>query len=56
VARPYVYTVTATVLEPGGKQGDSVNVTVGVRTLQWKADSGFYLNGQHTKIRGFCDQ
>jgi hypothetical protein len=43
------------VLESGGKHGDSLNITVGVRNLDWKADSGFYLNGQHTKIRGFCD-
>lgn len=50
IGRPYLYTISA-ILE----SGDAVNVTVGVRSTHFDADTGFYLNGQHTKMRGFCD-
>ena len=54
IARPYLYTVSATIVQHGA-DGDSVNASVGVRSLRWDANSGFFLNGQHSKIRGFCD-
>ena len=69
--RPYLYTVRATILsqsesesesEFGGSDsptllsdGDSVNETIGIYTTSWTADSGFYLNADHFKIKGFCD-
>ena len=30
-------------------------VTVGVRGTEWTADAGFFVNGRHVKVRGFCD-
>ena len=54
VARPYLYTVVATLVNDG-VDGDVVNVTVGIRSMKWNPDTGFYLNGDHTKLRGFCD-
>eukprot|EP00937_MAST-01D_sp_MAST-1D-sp2_P002603 g2603.t1 len=54
VARPYLYT---TVLEivVDGVVVDAVNVTTGARSVGFDANTGMYLNGQHTKLRGFCD-
>lgn len=34
---------------------DVLNTTTGFRSLRFDADSGMFLNGQHTKVRGFCD-
>ena len=34
---------------------DEVNVTLGVRSLKYTADSGLIMNGEHVKVRGFCD-
>jgi beta-galactosidase/beta-glucuronidase len=53
-ARPYLYTVKAT-LVAAGADGDSVNETVGFHSTKWTADNGFYLNEEHFKIKGFCD-
>ena len=54
VARPYLYTLVLDV-SVGGAVVDSVNVTTGARTVGFDADQGMFLNGQHTKLRGFCD-
>ena len=55
ITRPYLYTIIATIVQDG-VDGDSANATFGIRSLKWTTDTGFYLNGQHTKIRGFCDR
>jgi beta-galactosidase len=55
VARPFLYTVVATLRSAGGAVVDSVNVTLGVRSVAFDADSGAYLNGQPLKIRAFCN-
>ena len=34
---------------------DAVNTTVGIRSLAYTPDAGFFINEQHVKIRGFCD-
>ena len=51
IGRPYLYTVTATLLPAG----DSVNTTIGVRSFGFAADTGMTLNGEAAKVRGFCD-
>lgn len=43
------------IVEQGGKQLDRYETTFGIRYFRFDADSGFYLNGKHTKIRGVCD-
>jgi hypothetical protein len=67
-ASPTLYTVMATVSLPedgssgcgpsaldGGSAYDALNVTHGFRSLGYDADQGFFLNGDHFKVRGFCD-
>lgn len=34
---------------------DELNETHGFRSLAYDADEGFFLNGEHFKVRGFCD-
>ena len=57
---PTIYTVTAIVL--AGACGsspatplDEVSVQHGFRSLRYDANAGFFLNGEHFKVRGFCD-
>lgn len=30
-------------------------IAVGVRSLNYTSDEGFFMNEQHFKVRGFCD-
>lgn len=48
---PYLYTVTADVLERGARI-DSVTQPLGVRSFRFDADNGFFLNGSHVKLHG----
>ncbi len=50
-ADPYLYTVTAELLA-GGETVDSVAMTVGFRSASVDPDKGFFLNGEHLKLRG----
>ena len=66
-ATPHLYTVAATVsagacgggaaggVGGGGAALDSVSAVHGIRHLRYDADAGFALNGEHFKVRGFCD-
>ena len=61
-ATPNLYTLSATIHKPGGPSCDTsspivdvVNVTHGIRSLRYDADTGFFLNREHFKVRGFCD-
>ena len=53
VARPYVYRVVTRV-ECGGRLCDEYATPFGIRSFEFRADSGFFLNGEHLKIRGVC--
>jgi len=57
IPRPYLYTLQTSITACGNAATvlDSVNTTVGVRTLKYLAETGFSMNGQPTKVRGFCD-
>ncbi len=50
---PNLYQLVTTISE-GEKQIDSDIIQVGFRELEFRADSGFYLNGQNTLIKGVC--
>ena len=39
----------------GGTLADAVTTPFGIRTLEFKKDQGFFLNGQRVEIRGVCD-
>lgn len=51
---PNLYTATVTV-ETDGHRRDGEVVTFGVRTAEFMAGKGFFLNGQNRKIQGVCN-
>lgn len=59
--KPYLYNLTAVVGTCGSADGgattvfDQLSTSTGFRSLRYDADTGFYLNEQHYKVRGFCD-
>ena len=53
VDNPHLYTVT-TNLYADGKQTDSYETPLGVRTFEFDAEKGFFLNGESIKIKGVC--
>ena len=48
---PYLYTLRSSLLVRG-KVIDSVDNTLGVRTILYDVDKGFFLNGEHVKMLG----
>jgi hypothetical protein len=50
---PALYTAVST-LRAGGKTVDEVKTSFGVRTIQFDAQLGFFLNGRETKFKGVC--
>lgn len=53
VDNPHLYTVV-TNLYADGKQTDSYETPLGVRTFEFDAEKGFFLNGESIKIKGVC--
>lgn len=53
VERPYLYRAVTRV-ECGGAACDEYTTPFGIRGFSFRADSGFFLNGTHVKIRGVC--
>eukprot|EP01065_Artemidia_motanka_P007129 TRINITY_DN1351_c0_g2_i2.p1 TRINITY_DN1351_c0_g2~~TRINITY_DN1351_c0_g2_i2.p1 ORF type:complete len:1015 (+),score=324.33 TRINITY_DN1351_c0_g2_i2:64-3045(+) len=51
VQNPKVYRLHAAIV--GASDNDAVNQTVGFRSTEWKADTGFHLNGESVRLRGF---
>ena len=51
---PYMYTLLTEVLV-NGKSVDRYETPFGIRTIEFRADSGFYLNGEHVRINGVCN-
>jgi len=51
---PQRYVVVTTVKQ-GGKTVDAYETPFGIRTAEFTADKGFFLNGQHVKLNGVCD-
>ena len=50
---PRMLTLTAEALS-GGAVRDTVCVPFGIRTFNFDADTGFFLNGRNMKIKGVC--
>jgi hypothetical protein len=62
VGRPYLYTLqtavsAAAAADSGGAAAllDATNVTVGVRATVFDPNTGFHLNGEAVRMRGYCD-
>ncbi len=51
VDHPYLYQLRTTV-SVAGKAVDRVATSFGVRQIRFDADRGFFLNGQHVKLKG----
>ena len=51
---PYMYTLV-TELTLNGKRIDTYETPFGIRTIEFRTDSGFYLNGEHVRINGVCN-
>ena len=55
VERPYLYhAVTSIHCGPRLSVCDEYTTPFGLRSFDFRADSGFFLNGRHVKIRGVC--
>jgi len=50
---PDLYQVVSTV-KAGGKTVDTYVTPLGIRTCEFTADQGFFLNGEHVDIKGVC--
>jgi len=53
VERPYLYRAVTRVT-CRRSVCDDYTTPFGIRTAEFRADSGFFLNGRHVKIRGIC--
>ena len=51
---PYMYTMI-TEIRLNGKTIDTYTTPFGIRTIEFRADSGFWLNGEHVRINGVCN-
>jgi len=54
IENPTLYQVR-TIVKLNGSITDSLKTNCGFRTLKFDADSGFYLNGKHVKLKGVCN-
>jgi beta-galactosidase len=52
--RPYLYRAVTRVECSSGQLCDDYVTPFGIRSFVFRADSGFFLNGKHVKIRGVC--
>lgn len=50
---PYIYTADSRVVEDG-KVLDEYRTPFGIRSIKFSADSGFFINGKHMKLKGVC--
>ena len=53
VDNPYLYTMRS-VIELDGVVIDEYDTRFGLRSIEFKADSGFWLNGRQLKLKGVC--
>ncbi|MDE6769913.1 MAG: DUF4982 domain-containing protein, partial [Muribaculaceae bacterium] len=53
IDNPYLYTLRTELIDKG-KAIDSSNTQVGIRTLAFTPDKGFFLNGRNRKVKGVC--
>ena len=49
---PYLYRVVCSI-EMNGKAVDTFEVPLGIREARWDVQAGFFINGNHLKLRGW---
>ncbi len=50
---PYLYRVVQSI-EAGEKVVDRITTKIGIRTIRFDSNKGFFLNGKHVEIQGVC--
>lgn len=53
VEHPYLYTLITSVIVNGHEQ-ECFKTAVGIRTVRFDSDKGFFLNGENLKLKGVC--
>ena len=53
VDSPYLYQVVSKV-DVGGRTVDDKVTTLGIRSIEFTKDKGFFMNGEHVDIKGMC--
>jgi beta-galactosidase len=51
---PHLYKACVT-LKTGGRTLDAAEVPFGFRDIEWKPETGMWLNGKNVKLRGVCN-
>ncbi|MFQ3172956.1 MAG: beta-galactosidase [Polaribacter sp.] len=51
---PYLYSIVNRILV-NNKPVDEVTTNFGIRTIDWKTETGFWLNDKNIKIKGVCE-
>jgi beta-galactosidase len=51
---PTLYKAVTKILD-GKKVIDEVETTFGFKTVEWKTETGFWLNGENVKLKGVCE-
>ena len=51
-SHPYLYRVLCT-LRVAGQVVDTREIPLGIRTVRWSAETGFFINGHHEKLHGW---
>ena len=54
IENPYLYTVRTEIMKDGVLI-DDYETPVGIRSFRFDAKDGFFLNGEHVKIKGVCN-
>ena len=54
VEQPYLYTLETTVRKDG-QVCDTQRIRFGIRQIEWRTGTGFWLNGQNVKLNGVCE-
>jgi len=54
VENPYLYKLTAKISQKN-KLVDEIQIPFGIRTVEWKIQTGFWLNGKNVKLQGVCE-
>lgn len=54
ITNPYLYNLKLELLDENETVVDIQEIASGIRTIEFTADKGFFLNGKHLKIKGVC--